>query len=210
MNSSMTEQKSLFCDKFFMLKLIAFILFWFLLWGTGYAQELKMQALNRITLNKQDTLFEFYVKKPSKKNKVRKDANYHWFKPDTILITQGGYSEKLLDGSYKVYYPNKNLKEQGSFSFGVKKGVWKNWYPDGKLQSIVNWREGRKEGSFSEYDVSGDKVKSGKYKNDLLSGDLIEYQKNGKKKKFTYKKGFPVIKNPPKEKQTVGSGNEKK
>ena len=42
----------------------------------------------------------------------------------TILVTQGGYNGRLLNGDFRVFYPNKNLKENGNYQFGLKEGTW--------------------------------------------------------------------------------------
>ena len=133
--------------------------------STIYSQDkLEITALNRITLNRKDTIYQFFVQKAPEKLKVQTDLDYYWFAPDTILVTTGGFDGKLLHGGYKVFYPNKNLKEEGSFDNGSKTGVWRRWDPDGRLLTITNWNKGKKEGPFTEYGPDGKIINNSIYK----------------------------------------------
>jgi hypothetical protein len=180
-----------------------FFLFSILFAGMAYGQKqppLKTTALNRITLNRNDTVFQFFIKEAPGKFKTFPSLHYYWFSPDTILITQGSFSGKLLDGTYDVFYPNKNLKEKGWFKNGLKAGLWRNWDSGGKLLHATNWDKGKKNGPFEEYDISGVIIRSGLYKDGLLSGEIVEYQNGEPKSKKNYKEG-KVVETVSKEKQ---------
>lgn len=134
-------------------------------------QNLETDVLNKVVLNKSDTIYQFYTNKPTgNKPKVRESDYYYWFKADTILVTRNGFDGKLLHGEYKSFYPNKNLKESGLFEYGLKQGEWKNWYSNGELQSVCRWRAGKKEGEFREFTQNGQKLRAGQYKSDNLTG----------------------------------------
>jgi antitoxin component YwqK of YwqJK toxin-antitoxin module len=118
--------------------------FLFLLSVNSFSQnKLETTALNRVTYQKKDTVYLFYVAKAPDKLKVRMRNKYHWFASDTILITSGGFDGKLLHGTFKVFYPNKNLKEEGEFEYGRKTGIWRSWATNGMLVEVVKWK-GRK------------------------------------------------------------------
>ena len=121
-------------------------------------------ALNRITLNRKDTIYQFFVQKVPEKFKLQLDQDYFWFAPDTILMTKGAYDGKLLHGSYKVFYPNKNLKEEGYFEHGLRTGLWRTWTIEGRMTAMTNWVKGKKEGPFTEFGPEGNILNSGVYK----------------------------------------------
>lgn len=159
-----------------------------------------MAALNRVTLNYSDTVYQFYAEKVPKKIKFRADKSYHWYVKDTILITQYGYDGKLLNGKFNIFYPNKNLMEQGQFKYGLKTGLWKSWHPSGLLKQTVNWADGLRHGSFEEFDPSGRKIRSGTYKNNLFTGQIIIYLQGGTPQQVYYKDGKIVVEEPNAEK----------
>lgn len=161
----------------------------------GNAQKTPViEALNRISLSQNDTVFQFYTIKPDKKIKLSANQLYYWYIPDTIITTVGGYDGKLLNGEFKVYFPTKNFKEEGRYKYGIKWGTWKEWYPSGQLKSIMIWKKGKRDGLFEYYSDTGTILKKGIYKNDLLSGNITEYFGDGKTKITRYKKGKLVIK----------------
>lgn len=131
-------------------------------------KKLQTTALNRITFIKNDTLYVFFVLKPGEKFKPKSSGNFHWFRPDTILITNSGFGGKLLNGEYKVFYPNKNIKESGFFDHGLKTGEWREWDIEGRLLKITNWKNGFREGNFIIYDKDGIKINEGYYSKDTI------------------------------------------
>lgn len=155
------------------------ILFVCVNWFCTPQQELKTDALNRVLLQKSDTVFQFYTIK-STDTRIQPESNsyYYWFKPDTILVTNNGFDGKLLHGDYTVFYPNKNLKEKGTFQNGLKTGEWKSWFDNGEVQSVSHWKLGRQEGLFTEFDRSGKALRKGSYKRGRLRGDLQELGKD--------------------------------
>lgn len=102
-------------------------------------------ALNRFTINNNDTLYTFFAKKPVKPITIIKGKTYYWYDGTTIHTTQEGYDGRVLDGEYKVAYPNNNLKEKGWFSHGIKDGKWQYWQPDGTIKEVQVWKEGEQQ-----------------------------------------------------------------
>jgi antitoxin component YwqK of YwqJK toxin-antitoxin module len=103
---------------------------------------LETTALGRRVINRQDTVYIFYVKKPEEALKVDRDKTYYWFKSDTIITTTGGYDGWVLNGDYKMFFPGKGMRQSGFFQMGLKDGEWKTWYEDGRLQSVSRWKKG--------------------------------------------------------------------
>lgn len=62
--------------------------------------EPAVAAQNRMLLHKPDTLYQFDAVSPPKNLKVRQQAKYFWYRDDTILVTQGGYNGRLLNGDF--------------------------------------------------------------------------------------------------------------
>ncbi len=153
------------------------------------SEELTTTALHRITIEKTDTVYRFYVIKPDISLMASTDLTYFWYKPDTILQTHGGYDGFLLNGLYAVFFPNKNLMEKGSFVNGLKVGEWRSWYPNGKLESVFHWKGGMRQGQFIVYSETSEIIRSGSYKNDLLEGSVFEMSPDGKLEKKEYRKG---------------------
>jgi len=164
-------------------------------------KDLRVDALNRITYRKNDTVWQFYTIQPAEV-KIKKDARqyYSWYKPDTILITYDGFGGKLLHGSFTVFYPNQNLKEQGNFMKGLKTGEWKTWFPDGHPETIMHWREGKKDGPFEVFNASGQISRKGSFVQGELNGYVQEFQKDSVINQVLYHKGIAVI--PPKKDST--------
>lgn len=157
----------------------------------------KINALNRVTLNRQDTLFQFYTARPVT-GKAAVAYTYYWFKPDTILATKGGFDGKWLHGDYEVFFPNKNLAEKGQFEHGLKVGEWRSWYANGALKSITHWSRSKKQGRFLLFDETGARVEEGTYKDDLLTGKLTHYAADTVVSRQLYRKGTAIAPKPAK------------
>jgi antitoxin component YwqK of YwqJK toxin-antitoxin module len=151
--------------------------------------KLKVNALNRYEINRQDTLYRFYSIVAPEHFKYQNDKSYYCFADDTIITTQGGASGRLMHGSFTVYYPNKNLESRGEFKYGLKAGEWKQWNTEGKLIQLVTWKNGLLQGSYEAYNKQGDKIKDGYYKDGLFTGYEMQTGPDGKLKKVYYKKG---------------------
>jgi hypothetical protein len=159
---------------------------------TGW--DLETEALNRIILNRSDTIYQFYTIKPTDKSSGVKESDYYyWFRPDTILVTRGGFDGKLLHGEYRSFYPNKNLKENGRFEYGLKTGEWKSWFSNGELQAVSKWHTGKKEGRFQEFSPNGQLLRAGYYRNNKLYGYLTTYAGDSVVNTLYYRNGNPVI-----------------
>ncbi|WP_205511067.1 toxin-antitoxin system YwqK family antitoxin [Longitalea arenae] len=157
-------------------------------------QELDTAPLNRVVLNKSDTIYQFYTIKPTpRKPQLNASDYYYWFRADTVLVTRNGFDGKLLHGEYRSFYPNKNLKESGQFEYGLKSREWKSWFSNGELQSITNWRAGKKEGKFQEFSPDGQRLRSGQYKEDQLWGNITRYSADTIAGKQLYRAGQPVV-----------------
>lgn len=157
--------------------------------GQSYKKILPVQ---KITVNYVDHSIVAELL-PAKYGKADKDRFYAWVSGNQIVITQGGYSGKLLNGDYRDLYSNKNLKEFGRYVNGLKEGVWKNWNEEGILTDSYHWAKGMKHGKFYKYDSLGRVVEKGKYRNNRLRGkhQLIEEESI---KSTYYKKGEEVEK----------------
>jgi len=107
-------------------------------------KNLTTTALNRFHISRNDTLQEFFARRPVKKDKVIDSKKYYWYNGDSILITKGGISGRVLDGLYTEYFPNKNLREKGEFVGGLKSGTWRYWNDEGELLATEKWKKGQK------------------------------------------------------------------
>lgn len=95
---------------------------------------------------------------------INKHKYYHWYEPNKVLVTKGGYGGHLLHGEYQERYADKNLKVQGRIRYGLKVGRWMYWYPDGELKLEERWKRGKKRGKFIAYDNSGNTIRKGRHK----------------------------------------------
>ena len=173
--------------------IVLITIFSFIALNSGAQEKLEMAALNRVTINHGDTLYQFYAVKIPQKKKFDEEKTYYWFVKDTILVTQSGHDGKLLHGKFHVFYPNKNLMEEGQFKYGLKTGLWKSWHPNGLLRQTVNWMNGSINGNFEEFDQTGRKIRSGSYKNNLFTGHVMVYLQNGGSQRIYYQNGKIVI-----------------
>jgi hypothetical protein len=130
---------------------IVFLMSFLIAHAIVYAQMedeygLRTTAQGRRIINRGDTLYSFYVQKPSQPVKTEINKLYYWFRKDTIMTTTGDYDGWLLDGPYRVYYPDRQLRESGNFHNGLREGEWKTWLPDGRLMRVVHWKKGEQTG----------------------------------------------------------------
>ncbi len=66
------------------------------------------------------------------------EKTYTWYMKNSIQVTQGNYSGKLLHGTYTKYYWKTNqLAEKGDYKYGLKEGAWQEWNNNGKY--IREW-----------------------------------------------------------------------
>jgi hypothetical protein len=118
------------------------LLFFCLFCYTAYCQKLPAYDLNRVRITQADRTIVAETDPVSSPPSINPQLFYYWYGANTIHMTQGGFSGKLLNGLYTEYYINKNLKEQGSFKKGLKNGIWKSWNEDGSLVATKNWKHG--------------------------------------------------------------------
>jgi len=168
----------------------------FLSFQQSPAQQIPISnGLHRVFLTRADTSYEFYASIPEKKFSAQPAKIYFWYRPDTILMTKGGYSGRILDGSYKEYFPDKNLKVKGQFAKGLKEGEWTFWHPNGQMREVEHWKAGFKQGLVIKYNNQGAKIAQEFYKNDLRKGMQLQF--NAAKQTFDtafFKNGIRVIK----------------
>lgn len=82
-----------------------------------------------------------------------KDArNYHWLRGNRIIISESGYSGRLLHGNYTSFHDNGQLHEQGRIKRGLKVGEWRKWNEAGDLIAVSNWSKGLLHGIQSTID----------------------------------------------------------
>ena len=176
------------CTRFAITACIAFF------YTLSYAQtKLETTALNRIILNNDDTLIQFYTIRSDKKIQPEKQKDYHWYKADTILVTQNGYDGKLLHGSYRAFYPNKNLMAAGNFRLGTRHGTWKSWHSNGRLKNITRWKNGVATGKMEEYNEAGNLVRQGNLANGLFTGYEVAYKSDTIASRTRFRNGQPVV-----------------
>jgi hypothetical protein len=121
--------------------------------------------------------------------KTKINLKYHWIKNQKVLITQGGYSGKLLHGNYEAFYSNKNLMEKGSFKLGLKDGHWIYWRIDGSIEKSEYWKNGKQIKYSVLYSTEGKDSLRTPYKNGLKHGKVYEVFGNNEKHVRTFKKG---------------------
>jgi len=175
------------------MKIILLVIIFFSVEILHPQEVLNIAALHRYSFSRNDTVYQFYASKPTRKFNINDKKIYYWYSGDTIVMTQSGYNGKLLNGIYSVTYPNKNLKEQGMFKYGLRNGVWKSWTPDGQLQSVITYDNGVMKGRNEEYE-NGKIKKSGSYRNSLFTGYSIERDNTGKEHKMLYRHGELLLK----------------
>lgn len=141
-------------------------------YGQAYYKNI---SIDKVTITYPEYTVTADVRPVKQKVIPKKDMEYYWYRANTIIVTQGGYSGKLLNGLYSSFYPNKNLREQGSFKKGVKAGEWKSWWESGSLREVMTWKNGRESGKFFRYDEGGQKKEEGNYRKGKLNGKVVTY-----------------------------------
>lgn len=149
---------------------------------------------NRVSFIKNDTFFQFYTKPVDDKilPAFSDDKFYAWYKSDSILVTRGGYSGKLLQGDYLELYPDKAIKQKGKYVNGLKDGKWQTWFQNGEKESVTTWDNGFRNGVFEIYSAEGKLQKSGNYKSGKEDGEVSEFLQEGKVHKVLFKQGQVV------------------
>lgn len=160
------------------------------------AQKIELITHRKIMIQHNDSSVECSVLNTKKKVRVKTMTTYYWYDKDKILMNQGGFGEKLLDGKYQVLTRNRQLITEGFFKGGTKMGDWKKWNTTGQLLEVFHWSKGQRNGTYQLFN-NGSVVEKGCYKNDLLHGKQLAYQKDTTIV-TTYKQGKIV---PPKEKK---------
>ncbi len=145
----------------------------------GYGQKPNIPDLKKqeFTISSADSVIVFEVVSKKDPNiKVQNDRKYYWYYANAILITNGGYDGKLLNGNYTSFFINKNLKEKGKFKDGLKIGEWKIWYENGNLKEVSFWKNGLKNGDYTLFEISGDIIEKCLYKDNKVHGNRITFK----------------------------------
>jgi hypothetical protein len=125
------------------------------------------------------------------------EKTYTWYMKNSIQVTQGNYSGKLLHGTYSKYYSKTNqLAEKGVYQYGLKEGIWYEWNRNGKLSSNTTYKKGVKKGEAIFYDSSGNIIEKCSFKNDKKHGKSYSYVNGVKQKPVKYKNGAIKEKKP--------------
>lgn len=120
---------------------------------------------------------------------------YHWYYNNSLHITQGDFSGKLVHGQFQSFYKNDNLKEKGNFRYGLKEGLWQNWYQNGNYSALSHWEEGQLHGKSISYHQDGHVVQELNYRNGQLHGLQMQLDEQGLPIKTKYRNGKLVVKN---------------
>jgi len=151
-----------------------------------------------------DSLYDYrftVIAVPGTKPELKK--TYTWYINNTIQITQGNYSGKLLHGTYTKYYCKTNqLAEKGVYKYGLKEGIWQEWNSNGMLRSNILYKKGFKEGVALFYDSLGNVVEKCNFKNDKKHGKCYSYVNGEEQKPVQYKNGVIKEEKARKEKET--------
>lgn len=170
-------------------------LLFLLITGVSFAQKVPDYGFNKIRIALSDRIIQADLTPLKSDPVVETDRMYHWSSSNSIHITQGGFSGKLLNGDYVEYYLNKNLKEQGQFKGGLKDGIWKSWNEKGVLIELYSWVDGMRSGKFELFDGDGKLKQTGYYKSNMLHGKIIIYA-DGKAETVNYRNGKITEKKP--------------
>ncbi len=123
------------------MKKILFVCFFLFSISAG-AQKLPDFGFNKVRIAEDDKTILAEIISVNSNPKAKPGLFYYWYTANSIHVTQGGFSGKLLNGTYTEFYLNKNLEEQGNFKKGLKNGVWKRWNEDGTLDRVTEWKNG--------------------------------------------------------------------
>lgn len=141
------------------------------------AQKVEEITHRKIYIHHNDSSIECSVLLSNKRTKANIRTSYYWYDKDKILMNQGGFGDKLLDGLYQVVTKNRQLITEGHFKIGAKSGVWKRWNEQGLLLDVYHWNKGQTNGEYQLFD-KGELIEQGQYKNGLLHGKQLIYQKD--------------------------------
>jgi antitoxin component YwqK of YwqJK toxin-antitoxin module len=146
--------------------------------SVAFAQKLPDYGFYKTRIANPDSIVEAEIQPINSLPRKRTELTYYWYSANTIHLTQGSYSGKLLNGAYEAYYPDKSLKSQGQFKKGLKDGIWRSWDNKGNMLELYTWKKGVKNGKYQLFDTSGILKESGSYKqNSLIPPDKRTFWK---------------------------------
>ncbi len=172
------------------MKIVAFLIT-FLFTIVSFAQKLETEVHLKHTMRQENESYQFTVLSEDKKGVSHFDKKkyYYWFKAQKVIITQGGASGQLLNGSFEAFYDNKQLSRKGKFKKGLKDGEWLYWRENGSLIRTENWNNGNKRGIEVVYNEKGIVTETYKYKccsfSKQTKDSLIVSNYSGSKKTIT-------------------------
>jgi len=173
----------------------------------GWSQTAN-QRLHHVVLSEEAFSRDFFIKQKDHTLFVNKNRDYHWYKANSVLQTQGGQGGKLLHGLYKEYFLNHNLKCRGHLRNGQKIGRWKEWWPNGTIKSSYRYCRGSLSGKMKDYSEFGFLTEKSKFKKGMKSGITLYFDDNKLTSKIKYRRNLPIdtidIQKPPKF-NTVGA-----
>ncbi len=139
-----------------------------------------------------DSLYDYrFTVLAVSEEKPELEKTYTWYMKNSILVTQGNYSGKLLHGTYTKYYCKTNqLAEKGDYKYGLKEGIWSEWNSNGTFLSNVTYKKGLKKGKAIFYDSSGNIIEKCSFKDDKKHGKSYSYVNGVEQKTVKYKNGI--------------------
>lgn len=150
------------------------------------------QKLHHVVLSEDAYSRDFFIKQKDHTLIVNKNRDYHWYKANSVLQTQGGQGGKLLHGQYKEYFLNHNLKCRGRLRNGQRIGRWKEWWPNGTVKFSYRYSRGRQSGKMKAYSEFGYLTEKSKFKKGMKSGITLSYDDNKLTSKTKYKRNVPI------------------
>ncbi len=100
---------------------------------------------------------------------------------ETLLESEGNYSNGNPSGYWKFWYADGTLKKEGDIANGVFSGHWKFWYESGRLQAEGNFSNGIPSGQWKSWHENGVLQSEGNYSNGHKNGQWRFYHYNGVK-----------------------------
>src|SRR5690554_2876543 len=94
----------------------------------------------------------------------------YWDNSNTIIRSEGSYTNGLENGEWKYYYPDGVLKEKSFYKLGRLDGEVITYYFNGKVkeQGYFDWD--RQDSLFTGFYLSGDKKEEGNFNRGYKTG----------------------------------------
>ncbi len=69
---------------------------------------------------------------------------------DSVLISEGSYTDGKADGTWTYWYDNGQKKEEGYYDMGSKESMWVEWYRDGTVMWKGEWEKGERQVGYPD------------------------------------------------------------